>query len=722
MVVADWREKLALSPASVMLLTLLFIVLTQGAAVYTLLQQPWTGLRLEPDTASGFVRVVSVDPGSPAEGKIPPGTILTDLMVDSDSIPLNAKLFMYPFHHENPAVYNHYQTQQIKIYNSLTRSNLITLIDIDQQAYALQPHDYTNIKHIPIHFWVFMFAFFFVPLVGAFVWSYKPDPHVTLFLFIAGIGCYGFHFIGAINSAKELFFSQSVTESLFALELLAVNIYMLAIFKLAFFYPHKLLSELGFFVFAIAFSFYSWNFYFDWFDLPAYYLVLQGVFQLIAAAVIATKQVKLSTQRPVDMAAIRIMQLSMMLPFIIVMVFYIAPSVLSLKPLISKNFIQILGTVAFLGLAVGILRFRLFEVEYWWFKSWLWLLGGCVVVLLDMLLIGLLNTPQLYALGLSVVLTGFLYFPLRQWLLGKFMPLENQSLQDFLARFSTSLAQADSPEAFEQGWQALLQARFAPQHLTLQAATLTQPQLEGNGLSLRVPALTTDFVYQLSGKQMASRLFSKADIKTVTALLDIARMASNASDAREQAVREERERLLHDLNATVGTKLRRLADDLPEAQHREATKEALQALDTTVKLSLQDDPFSLQAHLQAWQTETAHRTAAAAVQLDWQVADGLEQGELAPKQAVELTQFLREAVTNALKHAQPSRLIVRFAREAGNLQVSISNDGKIQPPETWQAGTGMGGMAARIRTLHGELHIQHLAQQGYVRLDAIIPL
>ncbi|WP_308873940.1 sensor histidine kinase [Thiothrix subterranea] len=87
-----------------------------------------------------------------------------------------------------------------------------------------------------------------------------------------------------------------------------------------------------------------------------------------------------------------------------------------------------------------------------------------------------------------------------------------------------------------------------------------------------------------------------------------------------------------------------------------------------------------------------------------------------------MTQFLREAVTNALKHAQPSRLIVRFAREAGSLQVSISNDGKIQPPETWQAGTGMGGMAARIRTLHGELHIQHLVQQGYVRLDAAIPL
>lgn len=722
MVVADWREKLALSPASVMLLTLLFIVLTQGAAVYTLLQQPWTGLRLEPDTASGFVRVVAVDPGSPADGNIPVSVILTSLTVADEKIPLTSNLFMYAFLQQNYRTYEVSLNHQVNINQGLVSGKLLMLTDQNNQQYVLIPQRQTPLHSIPVYFWVFLATFSIIPLLSAFVWSYKPNTRGVAFLFFAGVGCYGFHFVGTLNFAKEFFFDRQITEFLLIVELVFLNIYIPSIFTLMSLYPHKLFPYKFLVGFLALHSFYSVNFYFSWFALPEYYLALQSVvpfgFGLIASQI----QVKRSLHDPIERTVARIIQLSMTLPFVPIILLHILPIAFGQEPWLNKNFAQILGGTSFIGLAIGILRFRLFEVEYWWFKSWLWLLGGCVVVLVDLLLIGLLNTPQLYALGLSVVLTGFLYFPLRQWLLGKWMPLENQSLQDFLARFSTSLAQADSPEAFEQGWQALLQARFAPQHLTLQAATLTQPQLEGNGLSLRVPALTSAAVYQLSGKQMASRLFNKADVKTVTALLDIARMARNASDAREQAVREERERLLHDLNATVGAKLRRLADDLPEAEHREATEDALQALDATVKLSLQADPFSLQAHLQAWQVEIAHRTAAAAVQLDWQVDDGLQQGELSSKQALELTQFLREAVTNALKHAQPSRLTVRFAREVGSLQVSISNDGKIQPPDTWQAGTGMSGMAARMRTLHGEWHIQHLAPQGYVRLDALIPL
>lgn len=717
-----WRERCSFSPASVMLLTLLFIVLTQGAAVYTLLQQPWTGLRLEPDTASGFVRVVSVDPGSPADGKIPPGTILTGVTVEREVVPLTSNLFMYAFLQQSYRTYEVSLNHQVNINKGLVSGALLTLTAQDNQQYTLFPQRQTPLHSIPVYFWIFLATFSIIPLLSAFVWSYKPNARGVAFLFFAGLGCYGFHFVGTVNFAKEFFFDRQVTELLLVVELIFLNIYIPSIFTLLSLYPHTLFSYGMLAGFLVLHSFYSVNFYFSWFVLPEYYLALQSIvpfgFGLIASQI----QVKRSLHDPIERTVARIMQLSMVLPFVPIIFLHILPIAFGQEPWLNKNFAQILGGTSFVGLVIGILRFRLFAVEYWWFKSWLWLLGGCVVVVLDMLLIGLLNTPQLYALGLSVVLTGFLYFPLRQWLLGKLMPLESQSLQDFMPRFSAALAQADSPTAFGQSWQAILQVRFSPQNMAVQAISLHQPQLADNGLSLLVPALDDGTAYQLSGKHRAARLFSKADLNTVMALLDIARMARNASDAREQAVLEERERLLQDLNATVGAKLRRLADGLPEVQHREATEEALQALDSTVKLSLQDDPFSLQAHLQAWQTETTQRTTAASVQLDWQVADDLEQGELAPKQAVELTQFLREAITNALKHAQPSRLAVHFRRGAGNLQVSISNDGKIQPPETWQAGTGMDGMAARIRTLHGELRIQHLVQQGQVRLDVVIPL
>jgi signal transduction histidine kinase len=720
--VRDWREKLALSPASVMLLTLLFIVLTQASAVYLLLNQPWTGLQIEPDPASGFVRVISVDPGSPAEGKIPPDTILTHIQLAGESIPLTSKHFLFPFMHKSRAEFQGYLQQQATIHAFLSSGQPVTFRDISGNDAVVLPHAATSIKTIPTYFWVFLLVFSIVPLMGAFVWSYQARLNVSLYFFIASIACYGFNFVGVINFAKEFFFSFEMAEWLFVLELIGLNVYMPFVFNIMSSYPHRLLGLVGYIVFFIVFVFYSLNFYFAWFGGSLNYLLIQSVLPLLLTLLASQFQIVKSRQNPVDRTAVRVMQLSMIAPFLPIIILHIIPVALGQEPIISKNFVQLLGITSFVGLAIGILRFRLFEVEYWWFKSWLWLLGGCVVVLVDMLLIGLLNTPQLYALGLSVMLTGFLYFPLRQWLLGKLMPLENQSLQDFLPRFSAALAQADSPQAFEKSWQAILQARFTPQHLALQTATLTQPTLADNGLSLRVPALSDGTVYQLSGKHLAARLFNHADIKVAAALLDIARMARNASDAREQAVLEERECLLHDLQATVGAKLRALEDDLPAAHDRQATEEALQALDSTVKLSLQADPFSLHGHLHAWHTEIAQRTAAAGVQLDWQVENGLEAAELSPKQALELTQFLREAVSNALKHAHPACVAIRFARDAERLQVSIGNDGDIKPPESWQAGTGLGGMKARIRALRGDLQVRHLVQQGYVRLDADLPI
>ncbi len=717
-----WREIGRLSPASVMLLTLLFIVLTQASAVYLLLNQPWTGLQIEPDPASGFVRVMSVDAGSPAEGKIPPDTILTHIQFADESIPLTSKDFLFSFLHKDRATFQVYLYRQGNIHAFLSSGQSVVFIAMDGKQYALRPILTTPVAAISTYFWWFVSVFSIVLLIGAFVWSYKPNLRVSAFFFIASIVCYGFNFIGVINIVREFFFSSQVAEWLFIFELIFLNIYMPFMFSILSSYPHRLFGLWGHFVFFLLFSAYSLNFYFAWFESAVHYLFLQFLALFSFTVLVTQIQVAKSVQNPVDKIAARLMQFSILAPFIPVIFLHIVPIMLGSEPIISGHLAQIVGMTSFVGLAIGILRFRLFEVEYWWFKSWLWLLGGCVVVLVDMLLIGLLNTPQLYALGLSVMLTGFLYFPLRQWLLGKLMPLENQSLQDFLPRFSAALAQADSPQAFEQSWQAILQARFTPQHLALHSASLTQPTLADNGLSLRVPSLSDGTVYQLSGKQMAGRLFSHADIKVASALLDIARMARNASDVREQAVLEEREHLLHDLNATVGAKLRALADDLPAARDRQATEEALQALDSTVKLSLQADPFSLHGHLQAWHTEIAQRTAAAGVQLDWQVSNDLAEAELSPKQALELTQFLREAVSNALKHAHPVCVTIRFALEANCLQVSIGNDGDIQPPERWQAGTGLGGMRARIRALHGDLQVRHLVQQGYVRLDAAFPL
>lgn len=45
--------------------------------------------------------------------------------------------------------------------------------------------------------------------------------------------------------------------------------------------------------------------------------------------------------------------------------------------------------------------------------------GGSLVIATDILLVGLLNLSGAYALGMAIVIAGFVYFPLRQWVLGR---------------------------------------------------------------------------------------------------------------------------------------------------------------------------------------------------------------------------------------------------------------------------------------------------------------
>lgn len=76
--------------------------------------------------------------------------------------------------------------------------------------------------------------------------------------------------------------------------------------------------------------------------------------------------------------------------------------------------------ILYLGIAAGLVRCRLFDIERWWFKTWLWFAGGLMVLVLDAALIMGAGLTSTYALTLSLAIAGWVYFPLRQWLWDRF--------------------------------------------------------------------------------------------------------------------------------------------------------------------------------------------------------------------------------------------------------------------------------------------------------------
>ena len=90
-----------------------------------------------------------------------------------------------------------------------------------------------------------------------------------------------------------------------------------------------------------------------------------------------------------------------------------------------------------------------------------------------------------------------------------------------------------------------------------------------------------------------------------------------------------------------------------------------------------------------------------------------------PLQAQVLLRCVQEAVTNAMRHAQATLIVVRLRKEDSGLQLEISDNGhgsaEIRP------GNGLRGMRERLELAGGELEIETQKGNGF-RLLARLPL
>lgn len=552
---------------------------------------------------------------------------------------------------------------------------------------------------------------------------YSPDKFIAGLLMLACFGGYSFYYVGLINYANEFFFDKAILEVLYLIELVGLNVYMLLMMLMGFLYPFKVFNNYLIFFIVFAFLFYSVNFIFEFFDIKNFYLPVLGILLILTGFLSLKRQVDCSKNKPLYRLALIIMVLSMIIPYIIVLVGYIIPVALDKKPLIKKEFIQVIGIIALFGSAISIVRFNLFQFQYWWFKSWFWLVASLLLVLTDLILINFLQASSIYVLGLSVFIVGFIYFPLRQWALAKFLPLDTLTLQDFLAKFSSDLIQAgSSAQELEEVWKKIIKARFNPQGFSNRLEVITHPQLAENGLSLQIPSLQNVGSYYLTGKQLAARLFNKADIAASSSLLEVVKITQAATELRERSMLAERDYWLQEVNATVGQELQKLLNEPNNEPERTSSLDVLETLRQTVYLSTKENSLSLEENLQSWRKEIEERLYNSPVILSWQATNAVKDSYLSALQIIELSQFLREATTNALKHAQPKNLAIKFDKVNESLYLNIEHDGHFSAPEHWLAGNGLKNLRTRINTLQGTFEFFIDPDRAYLCLYMQFPL
>lgn len=721
-----WHSLVSLPPAAFIVLTLLLTTALQGLAVYGLTQQPWTGIQTRPDLGSGLVRITAIIPGSPAsQTQLQPGQQLVALSTAAGSLPLTASGRDEYLSAATYAALDQRVASQAALWAALSSGKAVTLTTQDGQNSRLTPQRHTPLGGIPGYVWLLLPLHVLLPLIGSLVWLYKPYTLESTFLYVAGVSYSFFGSVFCVLYQREFVLDPEWILPLTALGNASMFLLGLALCAILTYYPQRVLGLKALLAYAGLWLGLSLNYYFRWVETPLHIFIFQFLVLYVAMVLVSYRQWRAARQNPVNRVTLLVLHFSTQVPTGLTILLYAIPTMLGKEPFITPLIAHVFIISMFGGWAAGILRFRLFEAEYWCFKSLMWAFGGSLVVATDILLVGLLELSGAYALGLAVVIAGFVYFPLRQWVLGRFAPSDRQSLQDFLPTFSASIAHAVTRQAFEASWQQALRQRFQPLNLASLEGMDTdsnQIRLGENGLHLFVPMLQGGKAYRVTGKHLGAHLFGRADMAMAESLLAIARMVSEASEARQRAVLEERQRIMHDLHDTVGARLLTLSHELPTPEHQKSARETLQLLRDTVKLSLKQTPLRLGEHLADWRVETVGRAEAAGIPLRWEADEGLENHELSPRQALELAHILRELVTNALKHAQPAWLGVAFTLEGDWLGVCVSHDGVADPPENWLEGTGLGSLRRRLGVLQGEISMEQVAQAKRLDIRIRLPL
>ncbi len=237
----------------------------------------------------------------------------------------------------------------------------------------------------------------------------------------------------------------------------------------------------------------------------------------------------------------------------------------------------------------------------------------------------------------------------------------------------------------------------------------TRTDIGGIGVLLHDPAVPPDVLHGV------------ADAATV--VVELARLRvelrlqlAEVEDARARIARagyEERRRIERDLHdgaqqrlVTLGIVLRRLQRTLPRGlapTFDSAVDEISATIADLRTIAAGVRPPRLDEGLSAALEDLA-RGATVPVEVE-------ASGDRAPPEVEAVAYFVAcEAVTNAVKHASPSRVSVRTARADGVLRLVVADDGVGGASAV--AGRGLAGMADRVAASGGTLALESPAGAG----------
>jgi len=707
----------ASSPTTLLLGVVLLCVATALIGVWMAMSPPWLGAGFDarPDGAVVITRLAPDGPLARAGARV--GDRLAGVGADRAAPVLRASEIGGLAAPETEVAAREQSRRHSAFARQLAQRPLVLRLagsDGVQRVVTLEDR-VRPLSTLGAEFWANLAFGLIAALIVGWVWALRPRELSTQLFALTGLSMLAFTFGWAVNASVELVMDGTLASLALRLNMIGAVAYGGAMIAFFLAYPKRvtrlpvvLLAPLWVVIWALT-PLLPGN--------PSAESTGQAITSIEMALIIVAiaLQAFASRKDPAAMAATRWLGLSVIVGAGAFIGNVAAPIALGMQPFLDPRFSLGFFLIIYVGMAVGLRRHRLFELDQWAFRILFYISAGAAMLALDGVLITALGTSPTAALGVSLLVVAFAYLPLRDLLWRRTLGRKTLEEHEMFAAVA-QVALIHGAEARADAWKALLSRVYEPLEITPAATPLAKAEILDEGVALGLPAAAGTTPLTLRFPFRGRGLFGVAQAQLADQLVALLGQIEAGRDAYARGVVEERLRIARDLHDDVGARLLSglHRQDLP--QTREAVRGAIGDLRAIVSgLSGQDLP--LEAALADLRHETAERLEAVGIALDWPPVELADPGVTAPYRVYKnLTSAVREVISNAIRHAGATTVAVTVHEDAGRLALTLSDDGVGLPREPGGRRSGLANLERRLGEIGGTVDFPETAKGTVVRL------
>lgn len=707
---------MGMAPGGLLLAGALGCVLVGILSTWFALRQPWMGLRLEPDFERNAVAITRAE-GPASELPIPSDLVAIRSESGASSLETIATDLI-----EEPDFFDTYEDKEEfyrrqTVFAEALRSGAV-VVSVRQADGTLSEHRIEPrprpLSSLPPVYWFQVLAGSIGCLLALWVLVLRPRDWGVRMFAVMGVSFPMFTVPAAIYSTRELALDAATFQFLSSVNHCGAFLYGCGLVALFLSYPRQLVRPRWLsIVFAI---FVPWL-VLDLLHLPPDVSIgnrIPIMTQMLSAIGLGIWQWHLTRDDARDRASLRWLGVSVLIGSSLFVFMNVGSLLLGWFPPLSQGYSFGFFALMDVGLALGLRRYRLFELDEWAYRILFWVLGALALIALDAVLVLVLHADPTFSLGLALLICGFLYLPLRNWLWTKVVA--RKAVEDHeLFQEVVQVAFAIGDRQRNEKWIALFRKLFDPLEVHEEMGTVEGVRIERDGLELVIPGAGSFSALRVGYPWQGRALFGPREMRLATQLVTLLGHAEKSRDAYDRGVREERFRIARDLHDDIGARLLAGLHEQSLEGAQKAMRFAIGDMRSIVS-ELTGEKVKLADALADQRHECFERVDAANIELVWPAPD-VPDVSLDRRLHRHFVSMLREIVSNAIRHANAKRIDVRFEFLGDRFITTVSDDGIGFDPDATQEGHGLRNLRERTRDIGGRICFTHGANRTSVAVE-----